>query len=508
MCDIKRPIPKSSIPMPPPVAKSCIEVAFTVSPLAKSLSPRKRNPYGMAAMPPKLAPSRFRAELAETLRVAGPLALANLLQMAIGATDVIFVARLGQEALAASSLSVSIFMLIAWSLSGLTGAVAPLISAERGAGRHAVREIRRSMRMGLWLAVGSGTLAMSVGSFGETIMLATGQDPRVAARADTFLDIITWAIVPLIAANALRTFVAAMGRPIFATAITAGAIAVNALCNWIFIYGHFGLPALGLEGSALATVVTGLATLAAYVVAIQSDRRLRRYHLFGRWWQPHWQRLGEIARIGLPIALIVIAEGGFFGAAGFLTGRIGPAELAGHTLALQVAALAFQVPFGVGQAATIRAGFHFGAEDRQGVAMAGRAALAVAFAFSFVAASVMVLFPRLVLSLYVDVDHPANAVMVALAVQYLVVASAFQLFDGIQAVAAGLLRGLQDTRVPMVMALFGYWVAGFGIAIFLGFFTAWSGVGVWLGLAAGLVGGSVPLVWRWRDRERLQLVPF
>jgi MATE family multidrug resistance protein len=452
--------------------------------------------------------SPFRTELRATLAIAGPLALANLLQMAIGATDVIFVARLGQEPLAASSLSVSIFMLISWALSGLTGAVAPLIAAERGAGRHAVREIRRSMRMALWLAVLSGGIAMTVGGFGRSIMLATGQDPGVAEKADIFLDIITWAIVPMIMANVLRTFVSAMGRPIFATFITAAAIGVNALANWVFIYGHFGMPALGLQGSAFATVVTCFATLAAYVFAIQSDRRLRRYHLFGHWWRPEWRRLREIARIGLPIALIVVAEGGFFGAAGFLMGRIGAAELAGHTIALQVAALAFQVPFGVGQAATIRAGFHFGAGDRAGVARAGWAALAVAFGFSFLAAAVMVLFPRLVLSIYVQVSNPLNAPMVALAMQYLLVASAFQLFDGIQAVAAGLLRGLQDTRVPMLMALFGYWIVGFGTAIALGFYTPLSGIGVWIGLAVGLVATSALLLWRWHTREQLRLVPF
>lgn len=454
------------------------------------------------------APSPFRAELRATLAIAGPLALANLLQMAIGAVDMIFVARLGQEPLAAASLSVSIFMLISWALSGLTGAVAPLISAERGAGRHAVREIRRSMRMALWLAVASGALAMTVGGFGKAIMLATGQDPGVAERADAFLGIVVWAIVPLIASNVLRTFVSAMGRPIFATIITAGAILVNVLGNWVFIYGHFGLPALGLEGSALATVVTGWTTLAAYVVAIQTDRRLRRYYLFGRWWRPHWQRLREILRIGLPIGLIVVAEGGFFGAAGFLMGRIGAAELAGHALALQIAALAFQVPFGVGQAATIRAGFHYGAQNRVGVACAGWAALAVAFGFSFVAAAAMVLFPRTVLSIYVELDAPANAAMIALALQYLLVAAAFQLFDGIQAVAAGLLRGLQDTRVPMVMALFGYWIVGFGVAIVLGFFTPLSGVGVWIGLAVGLVAVSALLLRRWHAREKLHLVPF
>ena len=458
-------------------------------------------------MPAAAAPSLFRVEFGATLRLAAPLALANLLQMAIGATDVIFVARLGQEALAASSLSVSIFMLIAWSLSGLTGAVAPLIAAERGAGRHAVREVRRSMRMALWLALFSGVLAMSVGGFGRTIMLATGQDPAIAARADTFLDIISWAIVPLVASNVLRTFVSAMGRPIFATAITAGAILVNVLANWAFIYGHFGLPPLGLEGSALATVVTCWATLAAYLAAIRSDRRLRRYHLFGRWWRPHWRRLREIAAIGLPIAAIVVAEGGFFGAAGFLMGRIGPAELAGHTIALQIAALAFQVPFGVGQAATIRAGFHYGAGDRAGIARAGQAALAVAFGFSFVAAAIMLLFPMLVLSIYVQIDNPANAAMVALALQYLLVAAAFQLFDGVQAVAAGLLRGLQDTRAPMVMALFGYWIIGFGVAVVLGFMTPLSGTGVWIGLAIGLVATSALLLRRWRRRGALGLMP-
>lgn len=451
--------------------------------------------------------SPFRTELRATLAIAGPLALANLLQMAIGATDVIFVARLGQESLAASSLSVSIFMLISWALSGLTGAVAPLISAERGAGRHAVREIRRSMRMALWLAVISGGLAMTVGGFGETIMLATGQQPGVAAKADTFLDIIAWAIIPMIVANVLRTFVSAMGRPIFATAITALAIGVNALANWVFIYGHFGMPEMGLEGSAFATVVTCTATVAAYVAAIQSDRHLRRYHLFGRWWRPEWQRFREILKIGLPIALIIVAEGGFFGAAGFLMGRLGAAELAGHTIALQIAALAFQVPFGVGQAATIRVGFHYGARDPAGIGRAGWAAVVVAFGFSFIAAAVMVLFPRLVLSIYVQINNPANAVMVALAMQYLLVAAAFQLFDGIQAVAAGLLRGLQDTRIPMVMALFGYWVVGFGTAIFLGFFTPWSGLGVWIGLAVGLVATSALLLWRWHRRDALRLVP-
>jgi multidrug resistance protein, MATE family len=449
----------------------------------------------------------FRKELGETLRLAGPLVVANLLQMAIGAVDVIFVAQLGQEALAASALSVSVFMLIAWALSGLTGAVAPLIAAELGRGRHAVREIRRSVRMALWLAVLSGLAGMVVASFGREFLLATGQNPRIATSGDQFLDIIKWAIVPLIASNVLRTFVAAMGRPVFATLITALAILVNVLGNWAFIYGHLGMPALGLAGSAVATVVTGLVTLAAYVAAIRSDRRLRRYHLFGRWWRPEWQRLREIAMIGLPIAAIIVAEGGFFGAAGFLMGRIGAAELAGHTIALQIAALAFQVPYGVGQAVTIRVGFHFGARDLGGIARAGWAAIAVATGFSLLPAMVMVIAPRLAVSAYVDPGAAANLAMTGFAMRYLAIAAAFQLFDGVQAVAAGALRGLQDTRMPMLIALAGYWPVGFATCIALGFFTPLRGSGVWIGLALGLIVVAALLLWRWHRRGALGLLP-
>jgi MATE family multidrug resistance protein len=449
----------------------------------------------------------WRAELGATLRLAAPLALANLLWMAIGTTDVIFVAMLGQRELAASSLAVTQYMLIAWSLTGLTGAVAPLVAAELGRKRHALREVRRSVRMAMWLALATGLGGIALCGWGEAFMLLTGQDPEISRHAGSFLAIIRWAIPAMVGASVLRTFVSALGKPMLATAITATAIVVNALGNWVFIFGHWGAPALGLEGSALASVITSYATLAAYALVIAADRRLRRYRLLGNWWRPEWQRMREMVRIGLPIACIIIAEGGFFSSAAYLMGRIGAAQLAAHTVALQVAALAFQVPFGVGQAATIRVGYHYGAANREGVRLAGNAALWTAFAFSFVGAGVMLLFPREVLSLYVDIADPANAAMIALAVRYLAVAALFQLFDGIQAVAAGALRGLQDTRMPMAIALFGYWLPGFGLSCGLGLFTPLGGLGVWIGLAAGLVMVAVLLLHRWRRREALRLLP-
>ena len=452
-------------------------------------------------------PSPWRTELGATLRLAAPLAGANLLQMLVYAIDVIFVARLGEEALAASSLATTLFGLMMWCFSGLTGACAPLIAAELGRRRHAVREVRRSVRMALWLALGCGLAGMVIAAQGRAILLLTGQDPVVSAMAGRFLEILLWAMIPNVMASVLRNFVSALGRPVFATAITVLAIVVNALGNYAFVFGHFGAPALGLDGSALSSVVTAFAMLAAYAVGILRDRRLRRYHVFGRWWRPEWQRLRDLVRIGVPIALIILAEGGLFSSAAFLMGLIGQAELAGHTVALQVAALAFQIPFGVGQAVTIRVGYHFGAGNHAAIGRAGKAALVLALGYMALPALLMLLAPRLVLSLYVDPADPRNAAMVGFAVRYLAIAAAFQLFDGLQAVMAGALRGLQDTRMPMLLALTGYWLFGFGTSALLGFFTPLAGLGVWIGLAVGLVVVAALLLTRWLRRERLGLVP-
>lgn len=447
--------------------------------------------------------SPLRAEMGATLRLAAPLALANLLQMAVYAIDVIFVARLGEQALAAASLATTVFGLMMWCLLGLTGACAPLIAAELGRRRHALREVRRSVRMALWLAVGFGLIAMGLAVQGEAILLLAGQDAQVSRLAGDFLAILLWATVPNLMAGVLRTFVSALGRPVFAMAITALAIVVNAFGNWIFVFGNLGAPAMGMDGSAISSVITACAMLAAYALAIRADRRLRRYHLFGRWWRGEWQRLRDLLRIGTPIALIVMAEAGLFSSAAFLMGLIGQAELAGHTVALQVASLAFQIPFGIGQAATIRVGYHYGAGQARAMGAAGQAALILAAGYMALPAALMILAPRWVLSLYVDPADPANALMVGHAVGFLAVAAAFQLFDGLQAVLAGALRGLQDTRVPLVMALFGYWLCGFAVSVVLGFLTPLGGLGIWIGLAAGLVSVSILLGWRWHRREAL-----
>ena len=441
------------------------------------------------------------------LALAWPLVAANLLQMAVYAIDVMFVARLGESALAASSLGIAIYGLIQWTLTGFVGACAPLIAAEIGRRRHAVREVRRSLRMALWLGVLASLLGMAICWNGERILLLTGQGADVSARAGGFLRILMWALVPAIMAATLRILVATLGSPRIATVITAMALLTNALGNWLLVFGHWGFPALGLNGSAISSVITTLLMLAAYLAVILKMRKFRRYRLLGRWWRADWSRFADLVRLGLPIALTVLAEGGLFNSAALLIGQFGETALAAHTLALQIAALAFQVPFGIAQAATIRVGLAYGARDPAWIALAGRVALLCGIGFMALTALAMWIAPRLFLSLYVDPGEPANAALVALAVQYLAVAAAFQLFDGAQTVAAGALRGLQDTRTPMLMAVGGYWLAGFVAAVWLGLWTPLAGLGVWLGLAIGLVVVSALLLWRWHWRERLGLVP-
>jgi len=451
-------------------------------------------------------------ELRALLRLAGPLVGANLLQMAVYAVDVVFVARLGTVELAAATLGVYLYSVIMFSLGGLVGAAAPVIAAELGRRRHSVREVRRTFRMSLWLAAATCLPFMVLLANGEWLLLSTGQDARVAARADAFLDILLWALLPSVAATAMRNAVSALGRPGWAFAVTAMALGVSLFANWLLVFGRWGVPALGLEGSALASLSTSVAMMLAYAGILLLDRSLRRWHLFGRWWRSEWSRLSEIARLGAPIALTLFFEAGLFSAAGFLMGVFGVTEVAAHAVALQVAALAFQVPFGVAQAATIRVGLFFGARDAKGAGQAGWVALALGTGFMAFTAVLLWTMPGPFVRLYLDGEAPGSAAAAVLAVQYLAIAAAFQLFDGAQAVAAGVLRGLQDTRVPMLIALAGYWVAGFGVAVLLGFDLdgwgfGWRGTGVWIGLAVGLAAVAALLTWRWSVRERLQLVP-
>jgi len=289
--------------------------------------------------------------------------------------------------------------------------------------------------------------------------------------------------------------------------VALGGVGLNAFLNYGLIFGHFGLPALGMEGSALATVLTNLAMLAAQVVAAVRLPRLRMMHLFGHWWRSDWPRFRALAKLGIPISLTWSFEVGVFSAAVYLMGLIDTTSVAAHVIALQLAALMFMVPLGLAQAATVRVGYGHGAGDSLWVARAGKVAIGMALAFATVSAAIMWLFPAELASLFLDMSKPESAAVLALAVQFLLIAAVFQLADGAQVIGASILRGLQDTRVPMFFAAFGYWVVGIGVGAWLAFETPLRGRGIWIGLALGLAIVAVLMLWRWSRREALGLVP-
>jgi MATE family multidrug resistance protein len=238
---------------------------------------------------------------------------------------------------------------------------------------------------------------------------------------------------------------------------------------------------------------------------VMLDRRFRRYRLFGRFWRADWERFREIWRIGLPIAVTLGLEVTIFVAAVFLMGKIGTESIAAHAIAIQIASLTFMVPLGLSQAVTVRVGLAYGRQDKAGIARAGWTSLAVAIAFMTMTALLIVSAPAALVSLFLDPADPASRAVSSLAISFLFVAALFQIVDGAQVVGAGMLRGLQDTRVPMLYALFGYWGVGLTTGVALGFGLGWEGVGIWVGLATGLAMVSILMISRWMRRESLGL---
>ena len=452
------------------------------------------------------APRTWKRELAETFALAWPLVMTQLAQTATYSTDVIMIGRLGSTQLAASALAVNLYSVLLFTGMGLVTAAAPLVAAELGARRHSVREVRRTVRMAIWAALLFTIPAMLILWQTEPILLALGQDPTLSSQSARFMGALQWALFPALVIIVLRNFVAALGLAWIPLLVMLAGVAVNLLGNWVLIFGHFGFPRLGLIGSGLASAITYSFMALVLAAIVLTHRRLRRTYIFGRFFRPDWRRLGDILRIGTPIAFTLAFEVTVFSAAVYLMGLIDQTSVAAHAIALQIAAISFMVPLGISQATTIRVGMAYGARDRAWIGMAGSASLSMALGFMGVAALVIWTFPRELASLFLDAGNPANGPVLDLAVRFLAIAAVFQLADGAQVVGAAMLRGLQDTRVPMIYAGIGYWLVGLGGGAALAFWAGLQGEGVWMGLALGLGIVAVLMLWRWSRRGRLNLI--
>ena len=453
-----------------------------------------------------LSQRHWRDELRATLSLAWPLMLANLTLQLIQATDVVLLGWLGPKELAAAALALSLsFGMILFAMGVLT-ASSPMIASALGERFNAVRDVRRTFRQSLWAAAIMTVPTMIVLWNAEPVILALGQEPELARLAAWFLKGYMWVIPPWMLFQVMRNFVAAMERPGWVMAISAAGIPLNALVSWALIFGHFGLPELGLIGAGVGSSIVWTAMALALAMVILTDRQFRRFHLFGRFWRSDWPRFRQMFRLGGPIGLTMGFEGGVFSAAAYLMGLFGAPSVAAHQIALQIAATTFMVPLALGQATTVRVGLAYGRRDPKGVTLAGWTAFGLGTVFMTVMAALMYVFPRDLITLFLD-DTPANANVISLGVSFLLIAALFQIVDGAQVVGAGMLRGLHDTRVPMIFALFGYWAIGLGVGVALAFAMDWRGIGIWVGLAAGLGVVAVLMLWRWSRRDRLGLLP-
>jgi multidrug resistance protein, MATE family len=454
---------------------------------------------------PALKP--WRADIVATLVLAWPLILTNVSQMLINTTDVLLLGRLGPDALAASGLGTGIVWALMLFGIGLVAACSPMIASERGRMLHSVRDVRRTVRQTMWAAVTIAIPIMILLWFAGPLMIFAGQPERLANETGAFIRALEWVMIPALLTTTLRNFMSALERPGWILIIGIGGVFANALINWVLIFGHFGVPPLGLIGAGIGSSIVTTLMFLATVIVIMRHPKFRRYHLFGRFWRADWQRYRAIWRLGFPISLQLGFEATVFAAAVFLMGYISTASVAAHTVAIQIASMTFMVPMGIAQATTVRVGKAYGSGDISGITRAGWAGFGLGVGVMVVMAVVMWIIPRPLAALFLDPEMAGNVAVLDLAVGFLSVAAVFQIVDGAQVVGAGMLRGLHDTTAPMVFALFGYWVIGIGVGTFLAFGAGLDGIGIWIGLATGLAVVSLLMVWRWSARTRLGLLP-
>jgi MATE family multidrug resistance protein len=436
-----------------------------------------------------------RAELIETIRLAMPIALTQLGQIAMMTTDLALIGRLGDVSLAAASLAHTVFFAAFVLGMGTMSAVAPLVAQAFGA--RDPRTIRRSFRVGLWLAV-LMTLALTPALWqGEEILVALGQTPESARLAERYLEGLTYSLLPGWWFIVIRGFMGSVNRPEPALWITLVAIPANAALGYALIYGEFGFPKFDLLGAGLATTIVSIGMCAAGFWIAHARRPFRKFQPLGNFWRIDWKLMRELIVVGAPISGSFLLEYGLFSCAALLMGWIGTTELAAHQIALQVAAILFMVPYGISMAATVRVGQAVGRGDSAATRRAGFVAIAVSGVFMAFMTGVVIASRSEIAHFFLGAAADPRAVeMVGL---LLIVGTTFFICDGLQTSAAGALRGLNDTRVPLVYSAISFWLIGFTVSYGLAFPLKFGAVGVWVGFSVSLVIYAALLILRFRS---------
>ncbi|SPJ27567.1 MATE family efflux transporter [Falsiruegeria mediterranea] len=426
-----------------------------------------------------------------------PLIGGHLAQFAIGLTDTVMLGWYGVEELAAVTLAGSYFFILFMVGGGLAMAIMPLVAASDAQGDDT--SIRRVTRMGLWQTAMFGLMAMGMLWWSEPILLLLGQKPDVAGLAAEYLRVAGWGMFPALWVMVLKSYLAGLERTQIVLWITVLAAIVNAIGNYALIFGNWGAPELGIIGAGIASVVTQVVSLIAVIV--YALKVLPQHALFQRFWRPDWEMFGRVYKIGVPIGLTNLSEVSMFGASAMMMGWLGTVPLAAHGIAVQLASATFMVHLGLSSAATIRAGNAFGRQDRPHMAKGAVVVTVMSLAVSAISMVVFLTFAEPLIGLFVEDDEPDLVAILAIGTGLLGMAALFQLVDGVQAIALGVLRGVQDTAVPMVMAALSYWAVGIPASYVFGFVFGLEGIGVWLGLVLGLACAAVLLMARFWGRS-------
>lgn len=424
----------------------------------------------------------YRDHARRLLKLGLPLVGANVAGFSIHMTDTIMLGWYSVTSLAAATVATGLWFITFIVGAGFGRAVTPMVAeaAEQGDDTRA----RRVTRMALWLSAIYSALLIVPFLYGEAVLLAIGQEASVAAEGGLYLRIAVLGMFPAMGAQVMRSYLGAVELTAVQLWITLIALIANAVVNYALIFGNLGAPELGIEGAAIASVVIQILQMAALMIYTQ--RKVPEVDLFRRIWVVDLQAMGQVFRLGLPIGLTSFAEGALFTGSSIMMGWIGEVELAAHGIALQLTAFMFMFHVGMAEAATIRSSRHFGARDEVELRRGARMAYAVSLSFGVIVIACFLLAPAYLVGLFLDPTDPARDAVLALGIVLVMISALFQFVDAGQIVALSVLRGVQDTRVPMWLAILSYWIIGIPASYVMAFTLGLGPVGLWLGLTVGL----------------------
>jgi len=444
--------------------------------------------------------AKWKPELRAMIVLAVPVVLSELGWMAQGVVDNIMVGRLGPAAIGAVALGNAVYYTPSLFGIGLLLGLDTLVSQAYGRRDH--DECHRWLAQGVYLAcivTPPLMLLVAAASFG---LARFGINPAVAGPASSYLRILNWGTLPLLLYGGTRRYLQGVGQVRVITATYVLANLVNWAGNWVLIYGKLGFPALGVNGSAISTCIARVGMAAGLLGFAWRYERQRGHPLFRHWAGPQLVRLHQLVRLGAPAAGQIVLEVGAWNLSTFSAGYLTPVALATHAIALNYASISYMVPLGMSAAAAVSVGHAVGAGDPERARRAGWLALALGTSFMCLAGIVFFVSPRPLISLYTSDPR-----VLAVGPSLLWIAAAFQIFDGIQTVCTGALRGLGETRVPMWANFVGYWVLGLPLGLILCFVLRWGIYGMWIGLTLALIVISLTLLMRWRrDSATIALV--